>query len=371
MRGTALRRLGVLLFLPWAAAAAADRSSVPLAILRIGQVEYVRAIDVAAKFGLRLRWVSDRQLDLSDAAHRVELPADDRDARIDGLRVFLGDPTVTRNGELYLGKTDCDLRLAPCLRPDWEGPPPGRLRVIAIDPGHGGGDHGTSNPRLGLMEKTFTLDVGLRLRRLLEAAGYAVVMTRTTDSRLANDQKVDLAMRGEFANLQHADLFISIHFNSAEPDTRTHGTEIFSFAPARQRSSDSWQRREDDSEPDHEHPGPSPANRNDPWNTLFAHTVHRELLSALGTEDRGEKIAHFGVLRLLHCPGILVESAFLSNDAEAERVATPAFRQRIAEAMCAGIRAYGRELDALRPAPAAVPPPARASSPLSPPRRPS
>jgi N-acetylmuramoyl-L-alanine amidase len=322
----------------------------PLAILRIGRVDYVRSTDVAAKLDLRLHWVSGRQLELADAAHRVELPADGRDASVDGLRVFLGEPALTRGGQLYLSRIDYERRLLPLLRPKLLGAPPARPRIIAIDPGHGGTDHGTENPRLHLMEKTFTLEVGFRLKKLLEAQGYQVVMTRTNDSRMSNDPKNDLPLRGVYANVRHADLFISIHFNSAAPDTHTRGTEVFSFAPRTQRSSDSWQTHEDDSEPNPRHPDPSPANRNDGWNVRFAHAVHGELLRALHTEDRGEKLAHLAVLRPLNCPGILVESAFLSNDAEAQRVASPAFQQQIAEAMAAGIRDYAVELDSLRPA---------------------
>jgi N-acetylmuramoyl-L-alanine amidase len=329
--------------------AACAQAATPLAILRIGRVDYVRSTDVAAKLDLRLHWVSGRQLELADSAHRVELPADGRDASVDGLRVFLGEPALTRGGQLYLGRIDYERRLLPLLRPRLLGDPPARPRIIAIDPGHGGTDHGTENPRLHLMEKTFTLDVAFRLKKLLEAQGFQVVMTRTNDTRMSNDPKTDLPLRGVFANGRHADLFISIHFNSAAPDARTRGTEVFSFAPRTQRSSDSWQKHEDDSEPNPLHPEPSPANRSDDWNVIFAHAIHAELLRGLRTEDRGEKLAHFGVLRLLNCPGILVESAFLSNDAEAERVATPAFRQQIAEGMLAGIRDYAAELDALRP----------------------
>jgi N-acetylmuramoyl-L-alanine amidase len=201
------------------------------------------------------------------------------------------------------------------------------------------------NLRLGLKEKTFTLDVAFRLKKLLEQDGYKVVMTRVTDRQLAPGKEADLRMRDELANLAHADLFISIHFNATPPpDVKTHGTEVFTFPAAFQRSTDSWSSHLDDAEQ-----FTSPANRNDDWNVVFAHAMHQELLRSLATEDRGEKIAHWGVLRALNCPGILIESAFLTNDAEARRVEDPAFRQRIAEAMLAGIRAYSAELDALSP----------------------
>ena len=302
------RALLRLICVLWAVAGA--RAATPMATLRIGRIDYLRAADVAGRLNLRMRWLSSRQLELADSAHRLELPVDGRDASLDGLRLFLGEPALTRSGQLYLSRIDYERRLRPLLRPEQEGSPPGHPRIIALDPGHGGSDHGTENPRLHLMEKTFTLDVAFRLKKLLEAQGDLVVMTRTNDSRFANDQRVDLPLRGEFANQRHADLFVSIHFNSAAPDTRTRGTEVFSFAPRYQRSSDSWQRREDDSEPNPRYPDLSPANRNDAWSVLLAHAMHGELIHSLHTEDRGEKIAHWAVLRPLDCPGILVESAF-------------------------------------------------------------
>jgi N-acetylmuramoyl-L-alanine amidase len=193
------------------------------------------------------------------------------------------------------------------------------------------------------MEKTFTLDVGLRLKKILEQEGYRVILTRTEDERLAPDQTTDLQRRAEVANLAGADLFLSIHFNSVAPDTRTRGTEVYTFPPEFQRSSASWQSREEDGERE-----ASAANRFDRWNTVFAHALHRALLAALHTDDRGEKLRHLGVLRGLQCPGALAECAFLSNDAEALRIATPGFRQQVAEALDAGIRAYGAELRGLR-----------------------
>lgn len=330
------------------------RPSPAIATVRIGSRDYVRATDIAQKLGLGMRWiVPDRRLLLFGATTRVEIPRengeDTRDISVDGLRVFLGDPAILRNGQIYVSRIDFERRLAPMIRPGAiGGPPPRPPRIVALDPGHGGWDPGMQNPRLQIMEKTYTLDVALRLRALLSREGYEVFMTRTTDRAVAPgkpDKQTDLKMRGEMANLAHADLFISIHFNASSPgDTKTRGSEVWSFAPQYQRSSSSWESHLPDDEN-----FASPANGLDGWNAVFAHAMHRELMRNLGSADRGEKIMHLGVLRSLNCPGILIESAFLSNDAEARRVEDPAFRERIAEAMLAGIRAYSAELDALRP----------------------
>jgi N-acetylmuramoyl-L-alanine amidase len=315
---------------------------------RIMGVDYVGLQAAGDALGLReSSSLLGRDFTLSGPAHRVDFEVNSRDILVDGLRVFLGDPTVGREGRLYVSKTDFERRLIPFLRPELAGPPPGHPRLIVIDPGHGGKDPGKQNLRLGIMEKTCTLQVAFRLRKLLEASGYKVIMTRTDDRQLGPDKETDLQRRPEIANLAHADLFISIHFNAIANDTRTTGSEVYSFVPEFQRSSNSWSdRKGDDSLREM-----SPANRQDAWNALLAHAVHRQLMSDLHTMDRGEKIMHLAVLRPLQCPGILVESAFLSNDAEARRVASPAFQQRIAEAFLAGIDDYARIVDSLRPAP--------------------
>jgi N-acetylmuramoyl-L-alanine amidase len=232
-----------------------------------------------------------------------------------------------------------------------------RLRTIVLDPGHGGGDPGMENPSLRLQEKNLALDVALRLEKLLKAEGYSVVMTRRDDRQLASSKEADLQRRAIIANAAGADLFLSIHFNSLFPDTRVSGTEVYVFTRPGQRSDQSWGfGQSDDTENDS-----SPVNRHDGWTSLLAHALHRETIAGLKTADRGHKTKHLAILRGLNCPGVLVESLFLSNDADARRAAAPAGRQQIAEAMAAGIRSYATILTSLQPK--SSPPPATPARP--------
>lgn len=337
---------------PSASVRAAPARPVPAPTLpagvRIGGFDYVSATDIAVWLGLKGAWTEPLRklalIDKTNADNRAELNAESRDTLVNGRRVLFGNKTVLRSGHLYVSRIDAERCLAPLLRPGFGVALPAPPRVIAIDPGHGGKFTGTDNKHLGLREQDMTLDVALRLRKTLEATGYKVVMTRTADVELAPELTMDWLQRSLIANRAGADLFVSIHFNSLFPDTKTSGTEVFTFPPQYQRSDQSWGEVADDTEKE-----AVPVNRFDHWSVVLAGALHRDLLETLKTADRGKKLKHLAVLRGLNCPGVLVESAFLSNDAEARRVATPAFRQQIADALAAGIRDYAATLDSLRP----------------------
>jgi N-acetylmuramoyl-L-alanine amidase len=336
--------LGSLLALFAASSAAAVDSAVrpTTAADRSTQGKTLSMPELAAKLGLKLDWTQTAvKVTLSDGSRRVVLEADSREMVINGLRVFLGSPVTVNHGQLYVSVIDFETCLVPLLRPSMARHRPPHPKVIAIDAGHGGVDQGTENHRLEFKEKIFTLDVVLRLKSLLEKQGYVVVLTRATD------MTVDKAMRVVIANRAGADLFLSVHFNALPNDQKTRGTEVFTFAPQFQRSTNSWSPLE----PDDTEREASPGNDFDPWNSLLAHALHRELLVGLKTFDRGKKIAHLGVLRGLNCPGVLVESGFLSNDEEARKIATEAYRQQIAVALATGVKAYANQLDAIRSRP--------------------
>lgn len=323
-----------------------------LAVTRLKGIAYVGLAEVAARLGYKTAWDEvKRELTLSNGVRKLVFTTDRREVACDGLRIFLGDPVQAHGGKYYVGKIDYERGLLAILRPDFAGPLPAPIKVIAIDPGHGGSDPGMENDALQLQEKKLTLDVALRLEKVLQAQGYKVVLTRRDDRELAPTKSADWQQRSIIANRAGADLFVSIHFNSLYPNTRVGGTETFVFTRPGQRSDQSLGLgQSDDTETEL-----APVNRFDPWNALFADSMQRAVLKKLATSDRGQKTKHAAVLRGLDCPGILVESLFLSNEAEAKRAATPAYRQVIAEAIAEGVRGYAATLDALRPKPSPTP----------------
>lgn len=325
--------------------AAPTRPSVPVLwpTTKLRNMEYVSVRDLAKAFGLKVAWAKGGTvMILSDARGvRFAFEGSQKDFFFDGLRVFLGTPAVPHRDSLWVSQLDVVKIVAPLFRPATHvaALPANTPGLIVLDPGHGGIDPGTQNQKLGLNEKTFTLDVALRLKKILELGGWRVLLIRDKDIELSKDKKTDLLMRNEFANRHRADLFLSIHFNSAPGSIA--GVETYSLAPQFMKSAG-------DDQGDDMTKVAFPGNRFDYANLLFGEKLHRAMITGLKTPDRGYKHARQAVLRMLACPGALVECGYLSNDAEARRIARPEFRQQMAESLADGVKNYAATLAVLR-----------------------
>lgn len=319
---------GVLLlaaaFLP---VAGSDLAAAPSSrAVRMFGVDYLEARQFGRRFGLNATWLSpQKQIRLKGRWTTIELSVHSVEASLNGTRVFLSEPVVARDGQLYLSRGDVEALFAPILTPTTV--PRATIRTVVIDAGHGGADPGNQNRRLKLNEKVFTLDVARRLQRQLKADGFRAVLTRSEDRTLSLDERAALARKLD------ADLFVSIHFNAFRSATIS-GTETYVMTPRHRRSTPQAER---DSSMAAEN---FPANRFDRQNALLGYQVHRELVKALGAPDRGLKRFRYSVLRSVPCPAVLVEAGFLSNDPEARKVASAAYRQRIADAVAAGVRTH-------------------------------
>src|SRR6202051_4263876 len=98
----------------------------------------------------------------------------------------------------------------------------GSLATVVIDAGHGGHDRG-GIPGQRIAEKVMTLDVAQRLRNVLEASGYHVVMTRDSDAF------VPLGTRVAIANSYRNAIFVCVHFNAA-PRRSANGIATYFYS---------------------------------------------------------------------------------------------------------------------------------------------
>jgi N-acetylmuramoyl-L-alanine amidase len=146
-----------------------------------------------------------------------------RDATWNDIDIQLGFAPEFIDDQVFVHSVDLQKNIEPLLF----GPPLiFGSRVIVIDPGHGGANVGTHSVLDGRLEKEFTLDWAKRLAPLLETNGWKVFLTRTSDVTMSNLDRV------VFAEAHHADLFISLHFNSGAPDKKPAGLETYCLTPA-------------------------------------------------------------------------------------------------------------------------------------------
>src|SRR5881392_1517154 len=169
--------------------------------------------------------------------------------------------------------------------------------AVVIDAGHGGFDRG-GIPGQMVAEKEMTLDVAQRLKSLLAASGYRVVMTRDSDVF------VPLPTRVAIANSYGNAIFVCIHFNSAKR-MGAGGIETYFYS------------RE---------------------SLPLASAIHYYVAGGAPSANRGVRRRGFYVLRKTGIPAVLVECGFLTNPTEGAYAESTSYRQKLATEIAAGIR---------------------------------
>ncbi|MDP1587211.1 MAG: N-acetylmuramoyl-L-alanine amidase [Prosthecobacter sp.] len=172
-----------------------------------------------------------------------------------------------------------------------------RFSTVVIDPGHGGKDGGSVWN--GLIEKKLCLDVAKRVETGLKSRGLKTSMTRRTDVF------VELSQRARLANRVPSSIFVSIHFNGSRT-TLISGGEVYYRSPR---------------------------------GRVLASAISRSIKSRVTGGTRGIFHGDYKVLRETRMPAVLVECGYISNKREAARCATPAHRQKLADAIVSGILA--------------------------------
>lgn len=194
-------------------------------------------------------------------------------------------------------------------------------RIIVVDPGHGGIDGGTNKD--GILEKEINLAVSMKLKVFLEEKGYQVVMTReedvsldSLDSSSQSRHQRDLNARVNMINNNNAQLFLSIHTNCNFKRPATDGAIVF-------------------------------YNNKFVENKVLAYSIQRALNAM---EVNGAKrTVHdpvqekYYLLVYSKIPGVIVETAFISNDTERQLLTRDEFREQLANAIADGVEHYLKE----------------------------
>ncbi|MED4224797.1 N-acetylmuramoyl-L-alanine amidase [Neobacillus cucumis] len=180
------------------------------------------------------------------------------------------------------------------------GQEPLKGKIIVLDPGHGGKDNGATS-YVGTHEKTLTLETAKIVEQKLEKAGANVIMTRSDDTFIPLEQ------RAAIANQNHADAFISFHYNCSN-DPSVHGITDFYY----NKSKDSD----------------------------LASDILNEVIKITNLNNLGMRFDNLSVLRNNLRPSTLIELGFLSSKQDDPIVESSAYREEVAQGVYLGLLDY-------------------------------
>lgn len=187
-------------------------------------------------------------------------------------------------------------------------------RLVVIDAGHGGDDPGKVGIN-GAYEKDLNLQIAEKVKMFLEANDVEVLMTRESDEGLydpgASNKKVqDMKRRIGMIEEAAPTLTVSIHQNSY-PEEYVHGAQVFYYTGSAQGQ-------------------------------LLAEAIQDQIVEKVDPENKRQVKANdsYYLLKKTGVPIVIVECGFLSNSAEAEKLSTPEYQQRVAWAIHMGILQY-------------------------------
>jgi N-acetylmuramoyl-L-alanine amidase len=261
---------------------------------------------------------------LENAKVKMQLKVGGTDCLMNNVKFVFSQSIEAQGDKVYVSQIDLAKLIDPVLRPNFI-ENAGDFRTVVLDPGHGGKDPGATNA-LGT-ESKYNIKVAELAKKQLEARGFKVVMTRTSDIYQSLQERVD------FANaVKENAIYVSIHFNSGGSSAR--GIETFTLSPPGiSHYGSGWKASDNQTRAGNEH---------DSANIALATSVHGSILRRLGknTLDRGIKRARFSVLSGVRHPAILLEGGFMSHPYEAKLIDNSAYQNAVATGIVEAIAKY-------------------------------
>ncbi|KDR95675.1 N-acetylmuramoyl-L-alanine amidase [Peptoclostridium litorale DSM 5388] len=235
------------------------------------------------------------------------------------------------NSELLVLKDSSEVKLLKVKPPVKEGAGNG-VKTIVLDAGHGGHDPGATGMDTKVTEKSIALDMVKRLRPMLQAEGYNVVLTRDSD------EFIDLYRRPAIANEIGADLFISVHVNATD-SRQASGIEVLYYPETKRVSREiDVQGMSAEQVQKAISAQQSQTTRN---NKQLAQIMQKSLVDATGAVSRGiVERPRLVVIRETAMPAILAEIGFASNPNEERLLQTDEYKDKLARAMVNGVKGY-------------------------------
>nr|WP_137678294.1 N-acetylmuramoyl-L-alanine amidase [Parerythrobacter lutipelagi] len=263
-----------------------------------------------------------------------------------GLVAFGLTIPIPHLGREYVVRVALPEAGSPVDLPEILGPEDRSRPLVVIDAGHGGKDPGASGA--GYREKDVVLGLAKALRdELLRQGGVRVALTRDDDTFLVLEERPEIARR------MSADLFISIHADSAGEISAVNGASIYTLSSeASSEAAARFAERENNADAVN---GVQLAGKSDEISTIlvelsqrrvqetsaeFARLITREGQGTLRFHPQSRRSAALAVLRAPDVPAVLYESGFVTNPADAERLTSAEGKRDFAEAMARAVRIF-------------------------------
>ena len=221
-----------------------------------------------------------------------------------------------------------------------------RKRIIVLDPGHGGKDPGAIGAHSKTYEKNITLAMGKELQEILRRKGYTVYLTRSTDIFIPLRQRIKIAQKYK------ADLFMSLHADSAQNRSAT-GLSVYTLSDkASDAEAAALAERENKADIiGGVDLGGNTKEVNDILISLsqtdsrnksskYATYLVKEMAKSVKLVKNTHRFAGFAVLKAPDMPSALLEMGYLSNKTEEAKLRTPAYRKKLANSAASAIDKY-------------------------------
>lgn len=293
-------------------------------VVKLNGQDYVPLDSIRKFYGFTGMKQDGKNIVLESKAVHMELTAGANECTMNGVKFVFSYPVETSANRSFVSRIDLCKLVDPVLRPNYiQGS--GNFNTVILDAGHGGNDPGATNA-YGT-EAAYTFKLASRAKALLEARGFKVVLTRTSDRFYSLQERVNIANR-----VQGNAIFISLHFNSGGSQAR--GIETFTLSPVgvthygRELNASDFNAK--------------CGNAQDSANIALATAVHGCALRRLGqnTFDRGIKRARFSVLSGVRHPAILFEGGFVSHPYEARLIQNDQYQNALANSIADAVVKY-------------------------------
>lgn len=313
-----------LFFVPITQGFSEETKSNGWTVVKIEGRDYLSVQDIQRFYNFTRLTRTGNTVSLENSKVEMKLTVGGHECLMNNVKFVFSDPVVASGNGVYVSRIDLAKLIDPVLRPSYI-KNAGNFRTVILDAGHGGKDSGAANP-IGT-ESKYNLIVANKLKILLEAKGFKVVMVRDTDRFYTLQERVSIANK-----VTEDAIFISLHFNSGGKAAR--GIETFTLSPpgvshygSNLKASDAQTRA---------------GNEHDSANIALATAIHGSVLRRLGenTFDRGIKRARFSVLSGVKHPAVLFEGGFMSHPYEARLIAHESYQNALAVGMVDAINRY-------------------------------